>query len=79
MGTCPYQFKNNHPRHKTGRLAYCTGAYMSSYIYTTARVFVMRICVSCAFPTHCTCVEFKLRMKRESTYFEIHKYSLAAL
>ena len=47
--------------------------------YTTARVFVLRIRVSCAFPTHCTCVEFKLRMKRESTYFEIHEYSLAAL
>ena len=46
--------------------------------YTTARVFVLRIRVLCAFPTHCTCVEFKLRMKRESTYFETHKYSLAA-
>ena len=47
--------------------------------YTYARVFVLRIRVSCAFPTHCTCVEFKLRMKRESTYFETHEYSLAAL
>ena len=47
--------------------------------YTTARVFVLRIRVSCAFPTHCTCVEFKLRMKRESTYFETHEYSLEAL
>ena len=47
--------------------------------YTTARVFVLRIRVSCAFPTHCTCVEFKLRMKRESTCFETHEYSLAAL
>ena len=47
-------------------------------IYTTARVFVLRIRVLCAFPTHCTCVEFKLRMKRESTYFETHEYSLAA-
>ena len=47
--------------------------------YTSARVFVLRIRVSCAFPTHCTCVEFKLRMKRESTYFETHEYSLAAL
>ena len=47
--------------------------------YTTARVFVLRIRVSCAFPTHCTCVEFKLCMKRESTYFETHEYSLAAL
>ena len=47
--------------------------------YTSARVFVMRIRVSCAFPTHCTCVEFKLRMKRESTYFETHEYSIAAL
>ena len=46
---------------------------------TSARVFVLRIRVSCAFPTHCTCVEFKLRMKRESTYFETHEYSLAAL
>ena len=46
--------------------------------YTTARVFVLRIRVLCAFPTHCTCVEFKLRMKRESTYFETHEYSLAA-
>ena len=48
-------------------------------IYTSARVFVLRIRVSCAFPTHCMCVEFKLRMKRESTYFETHEYSLAAL
>ena len=47
--------------------------------YTSARVFVLRIRVSCAFPTRCTCVEFKLRMKRESTYFETHEYSLAAL
>ena len=47
--------------------------------YTTARVFVLRIRVSCAFPTHCTCVEFKLRMEREYTYFETHEYSLAAL
>ena len=47
--------------------------------YTTARVFVLRIRVLCAFPTRCTCVEFKLRMKRESTYFETHEYSLAAL
>ena len=47
--------------------------------YTSARVFVLRIRVSCAFQTHCTCVEFKLRMKRESTYFETHEYSLAAL
>ena len=47
--------------------------------YTSARVFVLRIRVSCAFPTHCTCVEFKLRIKRESTYFETHEYSLAAL
>ena len=47
--------------------------------YTTARVFALRIRVSCAFPTHCTCVEFKLRMKRVSTYFETHEYSLAAL
>ena len=47
--------------------------------YTSARVFVLRIRVSCAFPTHCTCVEFKLRMKCESTYFETHEYSLAAL
>ena len=46
--------------------------------YTTARVFVLRIRVLCAFPTHCTCVEFKLRMKRKSTYFETHEYSLAA-
>ena len=46
--------------------------------YTTARVFVLRIRVLCAFPTHCTCVEFKLRMKRESTYFETHEYSLEA-
>ena len=48
-------------------------------LYTPARVFVLRIRVSCAFPTRCTCVEFKLRMKRESTYFETHEYSLAAL
>ena len=47
--------------------------------YTYARVFVLRIRVSCAFPTHCTCVDFKLRMKRESTYFETHEHSLAAL
>ena len=47
--------------------------------YTTARVFVLRIRVLCAFSTSCTCVEFKLRMKRESTYFETHEYSLAAL
>ena len=47
--------------------------------YTTARVFVLRIRVSCAFPMRCTCVEFKLRMKRESTHFETHEYSLAAL
>ena len=47
--------------------------------YTTARVFVLQIRVLCAFPTRCTCVEFKLRMKRESTYFETHEYSLAAL
>ena len=47
-------------------------------VYTSARVFVLRIRVLCAFPTHCTCVEFKLRMKRESTYFETHEYSLAA-
>ena len=51
----------------------------SSSSYTTARVFVLRIRVLCAFPTRCTCVEFKLRMKRESTYFETHEYSLAAL
>ena len=50
-----------------------------SHLYTSARVFVLRIRVSCAFPTHCTCVEFKLRMKRESTYFETHEYSLTAL
>ena len=50
-----------------------------TYRYTTVRVFVLRIRVSCAFPTHCTCVEFTLRMKRESTYFETHEYSLAAL
>ena len=60
------------------------GTNYSSYeqtlmVYTTARVFVVRIRFSCAFPTHCTCVEFKLRMKRESTYFETHEYSLAAL
>ena len=48
-------------------------------IYTTARVVVLRICVKCAFPTRCTCVEFKLRMKRKSTYFKTHEYSLAAL
>ena len=47
--------------------------------YTTARVFVLRIRISCAFPTHCTCVELKLRMKRESRYFETHEYSIAAL
>ena len=47
--------------------------------YTTAHVFVLRIRVLCAFRTRCTCVEFKLRMKRESTYFETHEYSLAAL
>ena len=51
----------------------------NSNVYTTARVFVLRIRVSCAFQTHCTCVEFKLRIKRESTYFETHEYSLAAL
>ena len=33
------------------------------------------MCVS----NFCTCVEFKLRMKRESTYFETHEYSLATL
>ena len=56
----------------------CTATrYM--YMYTTARVFVLRIRVLCAFPTRCTCVEFKLRMKRESTYFETREYSLAAL
>ena len=49
------------------------------YGYTYARVFVLQIRVSCAFPTRCTCVEFKLRMKRESTYFDTHEYSLAAL
>ena len=27
----------------------------------------------------CTCVDFKLRIKRESTYFETHGYSLTAL
>ena len=48
-------------------------------VYTTARVFVLRIRVSCAFPTHFTWVEFKLCMKRESTYFETHEYSLATL
>ena len=47
--------------------------------YTIARVFVLRIRVLCAFSMRCTCVEFKLRMKRESTYFETHEYSLAAL
>ena len=52
---------------------------LNKWRYTTARVFVLRIRVSCAFPTHCTCIEFKLRMKRESTYFETHEYSLAAL
>ena len=54
--------------------------FMNLYltVYTTARVFVLRIRVLCAFSTHCTCVEFKLRMKRESTYFETHEYSLAA-
>ena len=37
------------------------------------RVFVLQIRVSCAFPTpRCTCVEFQLRVKRESTYFETH-------
>ena len=54
-----------------------TGESMATlkYCYTTARVFVLRIRVLCAFPTRCTCVEFKLRMKRESTYFETHEYS----
>ena len=47
--------------------------------YTTARLFVLRNRVSCAFLTRCTCVEFKLRMKRESKYFETHECSLAAL
>ena len=46
---------------------------------TKARVFVLRIRVSCAFPTRCTCVEFQLRMKRESTYFETLKYSFIDL
>ena len=34
--------------------------------------------VSCAFPKRCTCVVFQLhvRMKRESTSFEAHEYSL---
>ena len=41
---------------------------LTIFAYTTARVFVLRIRV-----------EFKLRMKRESTYFETHEYSLAAL
>ena len=44
--------------------------------YTEARVFFLRNRVSCAFPTRCTCVEFQLHMKRESTYFETHEYSL---
>ena len=47
--------------------------------YTKARVFVLRICVLCAFSTRCTCVEFQLRMKRKSTYFETHEYSLSDL
>ena len=61
------------------KVAAFTLSEKSSNTYTNARVFVLRIRVSCAFPTHCTCVEFKLRMKRESTYFETHEYSLAAL
>ena len=44
--------------------------------YTRSRVFVLQIRVSCAFPTRCTCVEFQLRIERESTYFETHEYSL---
>ena len=57
----------------------CISDHAMKGLYTTARVFVLRIRVLCAFPTSCTCVEFKLRMKRESTYFETHEYSLAAL
>ena len=41
---------------------------------TKAPIFIQRIpLLSCAFPTHYTCVEFKLRIKRESTYFQISR------
>ena len=38
-----------------------------------ARVFVLQNRVSCAFPSRCTCVEFQLRVKRESTYSKTHE------
>ena len=44
-------------------------------MYIKARVFVLRIRVSCAF---CTCGELQLRMERKSTYFEAHEYILNA-
>ena len=47
--------------------------------YTKARVFIIRIRFSCAFPPCCMCVEFQLRMKHESTYFKTHEYSLTYL
>ena len=72
----------NQLNEKAKRTQWCTiwrSLARSFATYTNARVFVLRIRVSCAFPTRCTCVEFKLHMKRESTYFETHEYSLAAL
>ena len=45
-------------------------------MYTDARVFVLRICVLCAFSMRCTHVRFKVSCKRESTRCVLCAFSM---